>query len=350
MKSDRDRSGGPRRPEEGLAAWVARRAPGPDPGPCPDPDSLAGFFEQRLLGRERAVIEAHLAACGDCRGLLWDLSRAAGGAPALGSATRSMGLRLDGPFGRRWAAAAILLLAVAAGLWRWVGRGAESDPDLAALVRASLAALAVEDAGVPQGFEVPSIADLSRPSSPLMRGQGGLRLLAPREAVLEAPGEILWSGALGAASFELLVLDGEGRRRFLAEIRGDALARRGPDGDLVLAWPVDAQPAPGDAPWTLRLRARAPAGELEAHSVFRILDAEEARRHREAAARLVARLQGPACDLALAHLALARGLFAEALPHARAAVSKAPSDAFARATLWHVLDRLASPEADRMQK
>src|SRR5262245_29333627 len=118
-------------------------------GSCPDPEALAAWLDRGVDAAERAQIEAHLAACEDCRfvvaGVLETQSAVPEARPVATVAGATSSARVV-PFPPRkamWgtvsvlAAAAVLMLAVDVPLRWWpAGGGADSKlADLAAAVR-----------------------------------------------------------------------------------------------------------------------------------------------------------------------------------------------------------------------
>lgn len=101
-----------------LPKIVLQRLASADPGEHPPADVLAAFAEHNLAGAERERLLAHLAGCEHCRAVLWCAMPESEAAPEVAAGVASRGWNWSSAW--RWAgvAAAVVVIAGAALLFR----------------------------------------------------------------------------------------------------------------------------------------------------------------------------------------------------------------------------------------
>ncbi|HEU5335592.1 MAG TPA: YCF48-related protein [Terriglobales bacterium] len=188
-----------------LPKIVLQRLANPGGGEHPTPDLLAAFFERQLGQAEREKLLAHLAACGECREVLWHAVPAAETQPAVVSVAGHVWWRIPG---WRWAGAAAAVLVIAS-----VGFFYRGGPGAAGMVGGGSGAVAEKSApssatAVRTPAPLPSpgaAADLRASNSPKDSNarQGSAAKLAPEtdqaQAVARSSSSATLSGASGAA-------------------------------------------------------------------------------------------------------------------------------------------------------
>jgi hypothetical protein len=261
---------------------------------CLDENSLAGLLEGRLPADEEEVARAHLLGCARCReaigrvGLLHE--------EATTTAPRARA--------RVLVVAAVLLLAVGAGVAMLLRRGLDATDAPGRLVAAA------RDAA---GFEpLDSAALLARPREV---ERGGVEVLAPRGAVLSGRPELDWDAVPGATSYRATVRGEDGVARL------DATVAARP-----LPWPKDVAPLAAGGRFVAKVRALTPAGEVAGSEAFRVLSSAEFAAYEKDLAAVLSRAPEDLRGLVAAHLAARAGLWAEAHAHlVKARAEGAPS-------------------------
>jgi hypothetical protein len=313
---------------------------------CPEPNLLAGFAERSLSGIEAEAVAAHASACAACRTALADLagagvmpeSREGVAAPLSLGAYRARTRWFARP--RAYAAAALVLVAVGAGLWA-LGRDRAGEPppdgDARQVVDARLVA-AARDLGAKHPEQFLRFVPLSaaeRAADAGGRERGGLRLLAPSDVVLHGWPKFRWVAVPGVSRYEVR----------LAREGGPTLLTRTVE-DTSLAFPSDVNALEPGAPyvWTVAVEPVL-GGRTEARRTFAVAPKALAG-DLEAVSRALGSAPEDLRLLLAAHWALRHELVGEAEQLARAHVERFPADAVGRETLRHVLLRQGSPEAE----
>jgi hypothetical protein len=308
-------------PDDLLVRRAADGAAGAS-GPCLGDDDLLAWTERRLPEARAEVVEAHLAACADCRALT----------DTLGADLAALGASAGGG-GRlllSWlplAAAAAILVGVAAYLLVEHG-SAPGAPDVDQRLVATAADLAKSDPALFGGFR-PLTAE-ERRAGALAAERGDGRVLAPAGTSDETRPQFRWAFAGFVDAVTVTVLAADGRT---------LLKREAAAGTSALDWPSDVPALAAGATYVVKLFARSVDASVGAARTFRVASAEEARRHADAVARIRARAPAHLADLLVAHLALRAERLLEAQRAAEAAV-KAGGGNVAQETLAHVLRRL----------
>jgi hypothetical protein len=260
-------------------------------------------------------MESHLAECAVCRGLAVQGGREPRPAPLLPRLAAA-------------AAAAVLLAAGAALLFPGLRPG---GGDLESRLVAAASALASRHPGV--------LGDL-RPldaAERLRRGEttraGGLRALLPCGNILEDRPPFSWSGPPADAAVRVAVEAPGGAGLWSASGTG---GRKD--------YPLDAPPLLAGTTCTWSVSWASPLGPEEDRRSFTVLAEADRRALAEAMAKIEAEAPPELIDLLKAHLALRRGLVAEAERWARRAAARS-GDRVVRQTLFQALERQGSPEA-----
>lgn len=308
-----------------------------DAGPCPDTNELVRMAEGVALPQERGRLEAHLARCSTCRGVVAAVA-------GLQNDRRPAG---DGAHRRlaRLATVAALLVAAMTLLLLWLLRDLERRTGLdgdRALLTAVAELVRLEPAHF-AGFVPLLHHERIAPGQTLQRG--GVALLAPVGKVIEGRPALRWEDAAGVRDWQVSVLQADGTPLWSGHKSGRTSGQR---VDPQLAWPAE-QPAlaPG-ALCLCEVVGEGAAGREEARGSFNRADPAEV----EAlfAARASIEHLAPHLSAVLfAQLALRRGFLAEAEAALRARLSEVPGDAVAEETLLCILDRLGAREAGELR-
>ena len=295
-------------------------APGADP--CLDSNLLAGLAAGRLLPAEREAVEAHLAVCDACRGLALRM------APERPSATNWPKDARPGSRLRVWwlAAAAILVGGI---VWAW-GETPPADVQLVAQAER----LRQQEPDLLADLVPLDHGERLRPREGAVRG-GPLRLIWPAGTILETRPQPRWESPERSGSVVVSMRAADGSVGFRETVDGQTLAF--PESAASLA--------PGTSyEWSITDRRRLASSEL----AFRVAD--EAQHDRVVAALRTIRASAPPefAELLCAHFALRHHVLAEAEAAARRALTLDAQDHVARETLYQVLVRLGSAEAEQV--
>jgi hypothetical protein len=304
-------------------------------GPCPGDEALARFAEGRTLPAERDPVERHVASCPDCQGLVAALAVPLEAEPRL---RRPLGLL------RPRAAAAFLVGAalLGAAAWLTLRRPRPIDEVLVASARD----LAGARPDLFAGFQPLDRRERTGVARRTERGAWEPRPLHPAGAILETRPEFLWEPTPGAARARVL-LSQRGTPVWTAPAPGPEPAEGAEPARL--AYPAAEAPLEPGLAYEWEIAVEGPLGPVQVSRSFSVLATGERARFEESAREIEVRAPREARALLRAHLALRRGLLAEAERAARAALAERPDDPAARETLFHVLRLLGASEADRLE-
>lgn len=330
-----------------LEGWIGRGPPAGAPGACPDDNQLAGYAEGRLPAARRPALEAHLARCEVCRGLVAATAEGAaadavGGGRQLRQELLLEGIREGGGTGeggdaastataasaaplpsleaararrsRRWAlAAAVALFALGAGLAfrAWNGDPTPAPFDVA--VAASAEDLRALD---------PTLLAELRPLTPAERAGGvadaarsGVRILEPAGTLLSPQAQVVWEPVPGATLYVVTISDAK---------TGAAIGSMKTKGTLV-ATAGKALLVPGGA-YLVEVVASGDLGTQKASRAFQVATPEVAREFAAAADLLERRAKPRDVAYLTASLAIRRGLLLEAEKVLARAAAQGPTE------------------------
>ncbi len=317
--------------EQRLRALARQQAAATDleAGPCPDTNELVRMAEGVVLSQERARLEAHLARCGTCRGVVAAVAGLQSDRRLAGDGSRRRLARLATVAALLVAAMTLLLLWLRRDLERRVG--ADSDRALLAAA-AELVRLEPDHFA---GFAPLLHRERLAPGQTLQRG--GVALLAPVGKVIDERPALRWEDAVGVSEWQVSVLRADGTPLWSGRATGS-----------LLAWPAEQTPLAPDAMCLCEVVGEGAAGREEARASFsRAAPAEVAALH--AARASIESLTPHLRALLFAQFALRQGFLAEAEAALRAHLSEVPGDAVAEETLLWVLDRLGAREAGALR-
>jgi hypothetical protein len=285
--------------------------------------------ESVALPEERAALEAHLARCGPCRGIVAAVA----------------GLHIDGRSaappsrGRRLRVAVVAALLVVATtlvlLWwlRELERRVVVDPDRALV--AAAAELVRQEPGLFADFAPFLHRERLAPSPTLQRG--GVALLAPIGKVGDERPLLRWERVAGVDEWQVSVLQADGTPLWT-----------GSTAETQHAWP-ESQPAPlAGSTCLCEVVGQGAAGRAVARGSFVLAERSEVEALRAARAA-IERLAPQDRAVLFAQFSLRRGFLAEAEVALRARLSEKPDDTLAVETLLHVLEQLGAREATTLR-
>jgi hypothetical protein len=296
---------------------------------CPAPEDLAGFAEGLLDRRRRERVEAHLAACSDCRGVVSTLLQAG---PAEAVRRRQVPVRW-------WLAAALLLVGLGAMLWPRGGSPVRTLTVAAADLRRTVPDLFGDFAPLDDG----ELA--ARP--PAVRDADSVRWIHPSANGLIRDGRprlVLAAEGLSGRSFRLEVEQAVDGTPFGAA--DGELAPSGGSGDRLAAdWPVAAALPPGQS-FALRLVVATATGQRTLERIVTTAPAAAVTKYYAAARAIADRHPGDLGALLRAHLALRARFLADAETAAADFRARRPAEPAATPLQRHVAAWLGLPEPE----
>lgn len=302
--------------------------------PCPEADLLAAFAEGRLLAFELATVEAHVAACEECREAVALLMEAET-APAAGE--ESVPVRWTAPPPSRWswsrgfaAAAGILVLAGLAGWVLWRDGTEPGPPGTDARLVAAAADLRRSDPGLFSGFAPLSAAELAA-SPPVVRSGGPVKALSPAGTVLATRPAFRWEADREDAVSELTLMTNDGRAVW---------KRRVPSGrgTQTFDYPGDAPPLEAGGAYLFEI-----GGETGG---FRVATDDLRALHGRRMSAIDAAVPAPLRHLLKTHVALRHDLLAEAETAVREHLRGDPGERVGRDTLRFLLRKIGAAEGE----
>lgn len=286
--------------------------------PCLDANLLAGLAEGRLLPAERETAEAHLAVCDACRGLALRMVQAR--PPANRSSLRTWSWQTAG-----WLAAAAIL--VASVVWAW-----RDLPTVDAQLVAQAERLRQDASDLLDDFAPLDRGERLRPGAGAVRS-GPLRPISPAATILESRPSLRWESPQGSGRVSVSMRSADGSVVFDEAVDGQTLAYPESAASLVSGTSYE---------WSITdLR-----GLSSSERAFRVADEAERDRFMAGLRTIRARATPELAELLCAHFALRRNVLAEAEAAARRALARDAQDRVARETLYQVLVRLGSAEAE----
>jgi len=292
-----------------------------DCGPCPDAELLAGFAGGSLLREEQEAVERHLAGCEHCLRLAAGLAK---------EETEAVVIRSKRPI-KLLAASLLFALALAGGLFLLQNRGTDLSPldpveGLAAAAR-KLALLQPERFG--RFRPIPREA-LRNPPVAVLRGTR-IPVIHPAGKTLNTRPHFRWEAVPLAAGYRLFLMTDAGKPVWEASARSESLA-----------YPAQEKPlVPGQAYFFT-----VTAENRKGHRRFQVASNPERQALESAFRTMDTCTPEPVRPLLKAHFALQEDFLEEAEIEARRYVRSAPAELIGRETLFCVLKRLGSPEAD----
>jgi hypothetical protein len=279
--------------------------------PCPGENVLAAMALGGLLPEEREAAERHVAGCDACLDVVGTIARAE---PPAAVAT------VPAPAPRR---RVLTWLAIAAGLAGvgLLGRDIlERSSSPRALLTTAAADLSASRPDLFAGFTPLDDAELA--DDPRVRLRGGTQLQAPVGTILEARPTLEWTTSRG----------GGGRHVEVHDAETDALVAEA-TCESPCAYPAQAQALePGHAyAWSVTIDG--PFGAEVSTQRFAVASDAERTGYEEASGEIDRVVPERVRELVRAHVALRRGLDAEASRAAQRYVEESPDDPLGRQTL-----------------
>ncbi len=346
-------------PNDPIEAWIGRGPPAGALDACPDENRLAGYAEGRLPAPARPALEAHLARCEVCRGLVAALAdgvAAAAGSEEVGGlgeeeaappVVRPAGVppipSLAAARARRVraialaAAAAVFVLGTGLALRAWFAGATSSSFDVAI----AAAAERLRAAEPTLLADLAPIGAAERAGGAVDTPRSGVRILEPAETVLSPKPPVSWEPVPGATGYVVTFSDAK---------TGAAIAHTKTGAPRLGPWVGKDLLVPGGT-YLVEVEAQGDLGTQKASRVFRVATPELVRDYAAAAEMLERKASPPDVAYLTASLAVRKGLLLEAEKVLSRAAGQGPTNigpthpAFA-ATLElraHVRRRLSWP-------
>jgi hypothetical protein len=313
---------------------------GPAPGSCPDPNTLAAFPQGKLLPEEQAAVELHLTQCDRCFSMVDMLME-----EESHRAEKAQGRLRGFPawlMGRQGlAAAAVLLVAIlAAAFWVVYGQGKETVPDEAETDQRLLAQIDELRRRRPALFgDFRPLTRVERLSlGPAQERGGRVILIRPRSKTLEVRPVFQWHASAGVTEVQV---------QLLSEDMAVLWTHSGNSSPL--PYPAEAVPLAPGRTYLWRVQYATPFSETEkVIQDFYVALAAEQKAFEAAREEIDATVPDALEKLVLAHYAIRRGFLGVAEAAARDHVVAHPGSKNGRETLYHILVKQGSPEAQRI--
>jgi len=303
---------------------------------CPDENLLVAFAERRLLEAEREAVEAHLVRCEACLEMVSQIARS-------DLNEEKVAVHAQRRFRPFLLVAAALLIVVGIGLVAktlWNSRPlAPSDAErLEAMLQTTARDLARARPDRFSGFAPLTREERLRPEPAVVRSDG-IVLIRPVKNILETRPTFGWESPGDVEPVEIALYRIEGASRIALE----PLVVSGRESHV--SYP-SARPELESGKYQWGMHLEGPFGrKTSSPRSFIIVPVAERKAYLAAAGDVEEKAPERIRFLLKAHLAIRRGLFAEAEKAVRRHLRTYPDDRPARETLYHVLATVGSAEA-----
>ena len=311
-----------------------------DPGSCPDANTLAAFPQGRLLPEEQAAVELHLTQCYQCFSMV-DMLMEEESHLAVSARGRLRGFPAWLTSRRGLAAAGLLLVVIlAAVFWAVSGRGTDPVSDGSETDQRLLAQIDVLKRGRPTLFgDFRPLTQAERLSLEPGRERGSrVTLIHPRGTILEVRPVCRWYGGAGVTDVRIQLLSDE-----------MATLWERPVDSSPLPFPAEAAPLEPGSTYLWRVQYATPFSETEkVIQDFKVASTAEQEDYEAARAEIDATVPDALEKLVLAHYAIRRGYLGAAEAAARTHLTVHPGSQVGQETLYHILVKQGSPEAQQI--